>query len=105
MLYATLRDERAIDFLKSTAAKPGDRFDRAVGGYVIEPDSGTPVRVEGRIVFNAVPEGPARKFGHVAIIEFGRGNWLVLTGQRVQIDSPGKCALDRSIRIVLRRGC
>lgn len=88
VLYATMRDERTIAFLRSSGAKAGDAFDREVGGFVLTPDSGEPVRITGKVVYSGAPEGSAARYGHVGIIEFGRGNWLVVTGQRVQITSP-----------------
>ncbi len=95
VLYATLRDERALAALQAAGAKPGDLFDRDVGGFAIAPASGPPVRVRGRVVyFDRPPEAKGIDLfgGHVAIVEFGRGNWLVITPQLVQITDPAELA-------------
>lgn len=85
VIYATLRDERVMDALKAEGAKAGDSFDRDVGGFVLSPDSGKPVRIRGRLVYFGTP-APLRK--ELAIVEFGRGNWLVLSRELLQIKSP-----------------
>jgi hypothetical protein len=41
--------ERQPIFL-CTGAKPGDPFDHEVGGFLLGPDSGTPVRIRGTVV-------------------------------------------------------
>ncbi len=74
VLYATLRDERAVEALVAAGAEPGDLFDREVGGFA-GPASGDPVRIQGTVRYL----GPGLRFDNVAVIEFGDGNWLVLT--------------------------
>ena len=74
VLYATLRDENAIDALIAADAKPGDLFDREVGGFA-GPASGEPVRIRGTLRYF----GPGMGYHHVAIVDFGDGNSLVLT--------------------------
>lgn len=85
VLYTTLRDERLIAALKTEGAKAGDVFDRDVGGFVTSPDSGKPVRIRGKLVYFGQP--PSRSWT-TAVIEFGRGNWLVITPKLVQITEP-----------------
>ncbi|MEM6536819.1 MAG: M81 family metallopeptidase [Pseudomonadota bacterium] len=86
VLYATLRDERAIDALEAQGAKPGDTFDREVGGFVNPDASGSPVRIKGTLrYFGKVKEWRSIR---VAVVEFGRGNYLVLTDELVQIMRP-----------------
>jgi len=85
VIYATLRDERTLDAMAQAGAKAGDAFDREVGGFVITPDSGRPVRIQGKVVFFGRPEGRNEL---AAVIEFGRGNWLVITPELVQVMDP-----------------
>lgn len=74
VLYATLRDESAVEALVADGAEPGDLFDREVGGFA-GPASGDPVRIQGTVRYL----GPGLNYDNVAVIEFGDGNWLVLT--------------------------
>ena len=74
VLYATLRDERAVETLLESGAGVGDLFDREVGGFA-GPSSGDPVRVQGTVRYL----GPGLGFDNVAVIDFGDGNSLVLT--------------------------
>lgn len=85
VLYATLRDEHLIATLKAERAQAGDSFDRDVGGFVTSPDSGKPVRIRGKLVYFGQP---ASRSWTTAVIEFGRGNWLVITPKLVQITEP-----------------
>jgi len=80
VLFATLRDEQAIDALLEAGAEPGDLFDREVGGFA-GPSSGEPVRVQGTLRYL----GPGHGFETVAIVEFGDGNWLILTPALEQV--------------------
>ena len=74
VLYATLRDEAAINALIEAGAKEGDLFDREVGGFM-GPAAGEPVRIQGTIRYF----GPGLAFDNVAVVDFGDGNSLVLT--------------------------
>lgn len=80
VLYATLRDEHAIEALLEGGAEPGDLFDREVGGFA-GPSSGEPVRIEGTLRYL----GPGHGFDTVAIVEFGDSNWLILTPALEQV--------------------
>ncbi len=86
VLYATLRDEHAIDALVTGGAKPGDAFDREVGGFAIAPASGKPVRIKGKLLF--LGEIEAEPGMRAAVVEFGRGNYLVLTDRLLQVRMP-----------------
>lgn len=91
VLVATLRDEHTLAALAKAGAKAGDAFDREVGGFVISPDSGKPVRIQGKIVFFGQPDRLRRSMtsnDRVAVIEFGSGNWLVITPELVQVMEP-----------------
>ena len=91
VIYATLRDERTLAALAKAGAKAGDAFDREVGGFVMSPDSGKPVRIRGKLVFFGQPGSRRRsgaEDGRVAVVEFGRGNWLVITPELTQIMDP-----------------
>jgi microcystin degradation protein MlrC len=83
VLYAALRDERALQALADNDTKPGDPFDMAVGGFT-GPQAGEPVRVTGTVRYF----GPAEPYDHVAAIEYGNGNMLILTPAYEQITSP-----------------
>ena len=74
VLYATLRDENAVQALIDAGASEGDLFDREVGGFA-GPSSGDPVRIQGTVRYL----GEGLGFDTLAIIEFGDGNSLVLT--------------------------
>ena len=83
VLYAALRDERALAALAEREAKPGDPFDMAVGGFT-GPQAGEPVRIAGTVRYF----GPAEPYDHAAVIEYGDGNMLILTPAYEQITSP-----------------
>ena len=80
LMYAALRDETALDALKASGAKPGDKFDREVGGFSGE-QAGTPVRITGTVKYFGAGWG----FDHIAVIEFGNQNVLFLVPTYVQI--------------------
>lgn len=83
VLYATLRDERALDSLTARNAGPGDPFDMDVGGFT-GPQAGQPVRITGTIRYF----GTQWSYERVAAIEYGDGNMLILTPALTQITSP-----------------
>ncbi len=80
VLYAALRDERALDALAARNAQPGDPFDMEVGGFT-GPQAGEPVRITGTVRFF----GPRWGYERVAAIEFEDGNMLILTPAYEQI--------------------
>jgi microcystin degradation protein MlrC len=84
-LYATLRDEKALDKLAEKKTKPGDKFDMEVGGFTGK-SAGKPVRIKGTIRFF----GPRWNYKKVAAIEFGKNNMLILTPAYEQILFPGQ---------------
>jgi microcystin degradation protein MlrC len=83
ILYAGLRDEHVIEKMKQDNVKPGDSFDMEVGGYT-GVQAGTPVRIDGKVIFF----GPRWSYDHVAAIEFGRHNLLIITPSYSQITGP-----------------
>jgi len=83
VLYATLRDEGALELLKQENAKPGDPFDMEVGGFTGD-QAGSPVGIKGKIVFF----GPHWSYENIAAIAFGENNLLILTPTYEQITSP-----------------
>jgi microcystin degradation protein MlrC len=89
VLYASLRDERTLSALEKQGAKAGDAFDREVGGFAA-PASGKPVRIRGKLVrFSAgEPNGDDWRNSKLAIVEFGRGNWLVIRPTLAQVTVP-----------------
>lgn len=84
VVIATLRDDRTLAALAQAGAKPGDPFDREVGGYW-DSSAGKPVRVQGVLEhFELDKTGEP----HMAHVRFGRGNLLMLSPQLVQFTSP-----------------
>lgn len=83
VLYAGLRDERALEILAQREAAPGDPFDMEVGGFT-GPQAGEPVRITGTLRYF----GPQWSYERVAVIEYGDGSLLILTPAYTQIVSP-----------------
>lgn len=83
VLYAALTDEPALEELAARNARPGDPFDREVGGYTAE-QAGKPVRITGTLRYL----GPGGSYDQVAAIEYGDGNMLILSPAYEQITSP-----------------
>ena len=73
VVIATVADAAAADALQGM--KPGDAFDRDVGGRVDE-SAGEPVRITGTVRLGSQ---------HGGVVEFGRGNWLVISRYLVQV--------------------
>ena len=80
MMYAALRDERALAALSARKAKPGDPFDMSVGGFTGE-QAGKPVRIKGTVNYF----GRGWGYNEIAIIEFGDNNLLFLVPTYTQI--------------------
>lgn len=78
VLIATLADAEAADALQGM--KPGDPFDRLVGGRVDE-SAGEPVRISGTVRIVS-PHGGA--------VEFGHGNLLVISRYLAQVTEPSQ---------------
>jgi microcystin degradation protein MlrC len=83
VMYATLRDEGALEKLKQEKAEPGDPFDMEVGGFTGE-QAGRPVGIRGRILYF----GPHWSFEQIAAIEYGKNNLLLITPTYTQITTP-----------------
>ena len=81
-LCGTIRDESVIDTLVQRNTQPGERFSMNVGGFT--PSGGSPVRIEGTLVYF----GPHWEYEHVAAVEFGNNNMLVITPALTQVTSP-----------------
>ena len=82
VLFATIADAELSDALKARGVKAGDAFDHDVGGLADE-SAGQPVRIKGTVV-KAV-EGHGQLW---VVVEFGRGNVLILSRYLVQIQEP-----------------
>ena len=80
VIYAALRDERALAALKAVDAKPGDDFDMEVGGFTGD-QAGTPVRISGKVKYF----GESWGYDEIAIIEYGNSNLLYIVPTYVQI--------------------
>lgn len=83
VMYAALRDERALSTLKFANAQAGDAFDMEVGGYTGE-QAGSPVRVTGKVKYF----GEGWGYDDIAIIEFGKSNLLFIVPTYTQIRTP-----------------
>ena len=84
VMYAALRDEKALAALKAADAQPGDAFDREVGGFTGE-QAGTPVRISGKVKYF----GEGWGYDEIAIIEYGNSNLLYIVPTYVQIRTLG----------------
>ena len=84
VMYAALRDEKALAALKAADAQPGDDFDREVGGFTGE-QAGTPVRISGKVKYF----GEGWGYDEIAIIEYGNSNLLYIVPTYVQIRTLG----------------
>jgi microcystin degradation protein MlrC len=80
MMYAALRDERALAALSARHAKPGDSFDMSVGGFTGE-QAGKPVRIKGTVKYF----GEGWGYDEIAMIEFGDNNLLFIVPTYTQI--------------------
>lgn len=80
VMYAALRDERALAKLSAQQAKPGDPFDMDVGGFTGE-QAGKPVRIRGTVKYF----GEGWGYDEIAMIEFGDNNLLFLVPTYTQI--------------------
>jgi microcystin degradation protein MlrC len=82
-LIATITDAEAVDALIAGGIKPGDAFDREIGGR-IDPSAGAPVRIQGTVL--RVTEGLGRNDGdHWIQVGFGDGNVLVVSRYLAQV--------------------
>ncbi|MEM9386617.1 MAG: M81 family metallopeptidase [Pseudomonadota bacterium] len=95
VLYATLRDERAVSALFERDARAGDPFVGSVGGFVVDGASGQPVPITGTIS-GLYEHGAGEQRQRYVAIAFGQDSLLVLSDQLVQITSP---AMVRAIGI------
>ena len=80
VMYAALRDERALAKLSARQARPGDPFDMDVGGFTGE-QAGKPVRIRGTVKYF----GEGWGYDEIGIIEFGDNNLLFLVPTYTQI--------------------
>jgi microcystin degradation protein MlrC len=88
MLFGTLRDEHALAKLQEDNAQPGDKVTMALGGFA-GPASGEPVHIDGTLAWR----GAAMGYEHVAAIEFGNHNMLILTPAYEQVLYPEEMAI------------
>ncbi len=83
VLYAALRDERALEAMAASGASAGTPFDMEVGGFT-GPQAGRPVRVTGTVRYF----GPAGPYENAAAIAYGDGSMLLLAPTYTQITTP-----------------
>ena len=88
VLVATVTDAKAIDALLADGMKPGDAFDREIGGLA-DASAGQPVRIQGTVL--RVTKGLGRNDGDRWVqVGFGDGNVLVISrylGQVIETSS------------------
>jgi microcystin degradation protein MlrC len=82
-VVATVADFEAVAALKG--ARPGDGFDRLVGGR-LDRSAGEPIRVVGRMLDGDWSNADPAK--HWVTVSFGRSNVLVLTPYLTQVMYP-----------------
>jgi len=82
-LIATVRDERALAALASQGARAGDHFAMAIGGFA-DSSSGSPIHIEGTLIHI----GDWGRDDHVAAVEFGNHNVVVISPTLVQVTDP-----------------
>lgn len=78
VLFATIADAEAADALQKM--KPGDPFDRMIGGRVDE-SAGEPVRITGTVRLVS-PHGGA--------VDFGKGNCVAISRYLAQVTEPSQ---------------
>jgi microcystin degradation protein MlrC len=85
-LIATIADPAAAQALQDAGAKPGDAFDREIGGRA-DDSAGEPVRVTGTFLGFAEATTPRAMGGgqRWALVGFGDGNVVVISPFLVQI--------------------
>jgi microcystin degradation protein MlrC len=85
-LIATIADPAAVQALIDSGARPGDPFDREVGGRADE-SAGEPLRITGTVLGFGEATTPRAMGGgqRWAMVRFGEGNVLVLSPFLVQI--------------------
>lgn len=90
-LVATVADPDAVAAVLAAGARPGDAFDREVGGRADE-SAGEPVRITGTVLGSATATTPRAMGGGQSWVKigFGQGNVLVLSPFLVQITEPAE---------------
>ncbi|PHZ85494.1 M81 family metallopeptidase [Paremcibacter congregatus] len=92
-VVATIMDKRAIEDILSQKARPGDRVDIMVGGYVDDaagvpvPIRGTIYRISGGVSSEGMPDNTKPEELWISI-KFGRNNLLILSPNLEQITDP-----------------
>ena len=82
-LIGTIRDEHVLTALAEGGAQSGDGFSMDIGGFA-GPSSGSPVHIEGTLIYF----GERGRGSHVAAVEFGDHNVVVITPTLSQITDP-----------------
>ena len=83
VLYGAISDGELLDSLVAAGASAGTSFDASVGGFT--PSGGGPARVQGELVYL----GEWRGYDHVAVVQFGTGNAVIIVPAYTQITDPG----------------
>ncbi len=89
-LIVTVTDGKLVREMLAEGIKPGDGFDRPVGG-LFDESAGQPVRIQGTVlgVSPSVGRGPGESWIKIG---FGRSNVLVISPFLAQITEPSSCA-------------
>jgi microcystin degradation protein MlrC len=86
VLIGTIADGPTIAALLEAGVKPGDAFDREIGGGV-DASAGAPVRITGLVRAVTAPAGAGIAGAGIAV-SFGAGNVLVLSAYLAQVTDP-----------------
>ncbi len=79
VLYAAISDPDVLAELTEGGAEPGDAFSAEIGGFT--PSGGEPYAIEGTLAHL----GPWWGYDHVAVVEFGEGNVVVIVPAYTQV--------------------
>ena len=85
-LIGTVADEPTVSALLEAGVKPGDAFDREIGGRV-DTSAGAPVRIAGVVRSVIAPAGSGIAGAGIAV-SFGADNVLVLSAYLAQVTDP-----------------
>lgn len=88
-LVATIASPDVVEALLAAGAKPGDPFDREVGGRH-DDSAGEPVRITGTVLHVAEATTPRGQGKSWICVSFGRGNVVVVSPYLAQIVEPAE---------------
>jgi len=84
VLHGTITDPSVLESLEASGASAGDPFDMDIGGFT--PSGGSPARIQGTLRYF----GSGFGFDHVAAVDFGEGNTVIITPTYTQVTDPNR---------------